>query len=145
MYLLICHLCSALTIIPSPRRRWRRIGIAVLAVVTRKIERIAQNKPPVELTPQGAASPDAAHPEMKRAAADLGSQGITRGNALKFHANGEEAFADLMALIDSAEKSISIETYELKGDETGKAIVDRLIARANAGVEVRLLVDGFDL
>lgn len=110
---------------------------------TRKIDRIAQNKPPVELTPQGAAGPDAAHPAMMQAAADLGSQGITRGNVLKFHANGEEAFADLMALIDGAEKSISIETYELKGDATGKVIVDRLIARATAGVEVRLLIDGF--
>ena len=110
---------------------------------TRKIDRIARTKPPVELTPQDAAGPDAAHPAMMRAAADLGSQGVTRGNALKFHSNGEEAFADFMALIDGAQKSISIETYELKGDETGKAIVDRLIARARAGVEVRLLVDGF--
>jgi cardiolipin synthase A/B len=110
---------------------------------TRKIERIARNKPPVELTTQDAAGPGAAHPEMARAVADLGSQGITRGNALKFHANGEEAFADLIALIDGAQKSISIETYELKGDETGRAIVDRLVARAGAGVEVRLLVDGF--
>ena len=99
---------------------------------TRKIDRIARTKPPVELTPQDAAGPDAAHPAMMRAAADLGSQGITRGNALKFHSNGEEAFADLMALIDRAQKSISIETYELKGDETGKAIVDRLIARATS-------------
>ena len=110
---------------------------------TRKIDRIARTKPPVELTPQDAAGPDAAHPAMMRAAADLGSQGVTRGNALKFHSNDEEAFADFMALIDGAQKSISIETYELKGDETGKAIVDRLIARARAGVEVRLLVDGF--
>ena len=110
---------------------------------TRKIDRIARNKPPVELTPQDPVGPDAAHPAMARAAADLGSQGITSGNTLKIHANGEEAFADLIALIDGAQKSISIETYELKGDETGNAIVERLIARAGAGIEVRLLIDGF--
>jgi len=110
---------------------------------TRKIDQIARDKPRVELTTQDAAGTGAAHPAMTQAAADLGSQGITQGNTLKFHANGEEAFADFMALIDGAQKSISIETYELKGDETGKAIVDRLIARAGQGVEVRLLVDGF--
>jgi cardiolipin synthase A/B len=110
---------------------------------TRKIDRITRNKPPVELTLQDPVGPDAAHPAMTRAAADLGSQGITRGNTLKVHANGEEAYADLITLIDGAQKSISIETYELKGDETGTAIVDRLIARAGAGVDVRLLVDGF--
>jgi len=110
---------------------------------SRKIDQIARNKPRVQLAPQDAAGPGAAHPAMLQAAADLGSQGITSSNTLKFHANGEEAFADLMALIDGAQESISIETYVLKGDETGRAIVDRLIARAGQGIEVRLLVDGF--
>jgi cardiolipin synthase A/B len=103
---------------------------------SRKINQIARTKPRVELTIRDAVGTEAAHSAMSQAAADLGSQGITRGNTMKFHANGEEAFADLTALIDGAQKSISIETYELKGDETGKAIVDRLIARAGAGVEV---------
>src|SRR5262249_13103542 len=59
------------------------------------------------------------------------------------HDNGEEAYADFMALIDSAQRSIHIETYVLKADATGSAIIESLITRAKAGVEVRLLVDGF--
>ena len=80
---------------------------------------------------------------MAQAAAHFGSEGITRGNVLKFHAGGEDAFADLMSLIDGAKRSIHIETYVLKADVTGSAIVERLAARAKEGIEVRLLLDGF--
>jgi cardiolipin synthase len=47
-----------------------------------------------------------------------------------------------MALIDGAKRSIHIETYVLKADATGTAILDRLITRAKEGLEVRLLIDG---
>ena len=110
---------------------------------SRKIKRIAQAKPPVELTvvePEAAAAP---HPDVARAAAHLGSESITRGNRLKFHDGGEDAFADLMALIDGAKRSIHIETYVLKADDTGSAILERLTSRAKDGVKVRLLLDGF--
>ena len=109
---------------------------------SRKIKRIAQTKAPVQLTvvePEAAGAP---HPDVARAAAHLGSDGITRGNKLQFHDGGEDAYADLMALIDGAKRSIHIETYVLKADETGGAIVERLIARAKEGVQVRLLIDG---
>lgn len=111
---------------------------------SRKIRRIAQAKPPVALTPPPEpAAATAPNPEVAQAAAHLGSDGITRGNTLKFHDGGEDAFADLMALIDGAKKSIHIETYVLKQDATGSAIVERLVARAKEGIEVRLLIDGF--
>jgi cardiolipin synthase len=110
---------------------------------SRKIKRIAKAKPPVELTimePTGVAAPQ---PDAAQAAAHLGPENITRGNELKFHDNGEEAFADFIALIDGAQRSIHIETYVLKADATGSAIIERLIERAQNGVRVRLLIDGF--
>jgi cardiolipin synthase A/B len=110
---------------------------------SRKIKRIAQAKVPVQLTmiePEAATAP---HPDMALAAEHLGSDGITRGNKLKFHDGGVDAYADLMTLIDGAKRSIHIETYVLKADETGSAIVERLTARAKEGVQVRLLIDGF--
>lgn len=64
------------------------------------------------------------------------------GNRMHFHANGEEAFADLMRLIDGARQSIEIQTYVMKADHVGRQIFERLTAKAAAGVEVRLLVDG---
>jgi hypothetical protein len=102
---------------------------------SRKIKRIAQAKVPVQLTmvePEAAAAP---HPDMALAAEHLGSDGITRGNKLKFHDGGVDAYADLMTLIDGANV--------LKADETGSAIVERLTARAKEGVQVRLFIDGF--
>jgi cardiolipin synthase A/B len=109
---------------------------------SRKIKRIAKAKPPVELTIVEPAATAAPQPDAAQAAAHLGAESITRGNDLKFHDNGEEAFADLIALIDGAQRSIHIETYVLRADVTGSAIIERLIARAQKGVEVRLLIDG---
>src|SRR6516165_7268329 len=97
---------------------------------SRKIKRIAQVKPRVALTAMQPASAGAAHHDMAQAAAHLGPEGITEGNALKFHDGGEDAFASLMALIDGAKRSIHVETYVLKADPTGTAILDRLSARA---------------
>src|SRR6476620_1369429 len=76
---------------------------------SRKIKRIAQTKAPVQLTvvePEAAGAP---HPDVTRAAAHLGSDGITRGNRLKFHDGGEDAYTDLMALIDGAKQNIHID------------------------------------
>lgn len=108
----------------------------------RKIQRIVKDKPPVTLTPEFRAL-TVPHPEAAVAAEHFGRGGITRGNFLKFHDNGEDAFADLISLIDTAKTSIHIETYVLKADQTGLAIMDRLTARAAEGLEVRLLIDGY--
>jgi cardiolipin synthase len=108
---------------------------------SRKIKRIAQAKPPVALTPLPPAA-GTAHPDVAQAAAHLGAEALTRGNRLTFHAGGEDAFASLLQLINGARRSIHIETYVLKADVTGRAVIEALIARAKEGLEVRLLVDG---
>jgi cardiolipin synthase A/B len=99
----------------------------------RKIDRIARQRQRVALSlTDGGGKPFA----LDR------SPAITLGNSLRFHANGEEAFADVLRLIDEAKRSIYIETFVLEADETGAAILERLIKRAGDGLEVRLLIDG---
>src|SRR5436190_10874175 len=110
---------------------------------SRKIQGIVRSKPPVELTVIEPAAVDAAHPDSARAAIDLKPERITRQNALTFHQDGEAAFADVISLIDNAKRSIDIQTYTLKADSTGTALLERLMARAKEGIEVRLLVDGY--
>jgi len=110
---------------------------------SRKFKRIAQAKDPVQLTAVEPAAGAAPQTNAAQAAAHLGSERITRGKRIKFHDGGEDAYADLMALNDSAKRSIHIETYVLKADVTGNAILERLIARSKEGIEVRLLLDGF--
>ena len=100
-------------------------------------------KPPVELTVLEPAAGAAASPDSARAAPALKPERITRQNALTFHQDGEAAFADVISLIDNAKRSIDIQTYTLKADSTGTALLERLMARAKEGVEVRLLIDGY--
>ena len=64
------------------------------------------------------------------------------GNQVELCFNGEKAFDRLMADIAAAKEAIYIETFILGRDETGRAVVDALAAKAREGVDVRLLLDG---
>jgi cardiolipin synthase len=50
--------------------------------------------------------------------------------------DGEEAFGRVYALLEGAQRSIHVQTYIWKDDDTGRAIVERLKAAADRGVEV---------
>jgi putative cardiolipin synthase len=52
-----------------------------------------------------------------------------------------EAFAARVAMIDAAERTLDLQYYIFTDDETGLFIVDRLVAAADRGVRVRILVD----
>lgn len=58
------------------------------------------------------------------------------------YVDGNEYFNALLADINSAEKSIDLETYIFENDAVGEKIVAALIAAANRGVKIRVLVDG---
>jgi cardiolipin synthase len=61
---------------------------------------------------------------------------------LRIHAGGGEALHALWQALDAANESIDVCTFILGRDELGRQFVDRLIAKARAGVRVRLLLDG---
>jgi putative cardiolipin synthase len=50
-----------------------------------------------------------------------------------------------LALLDSARRSIDIQYYLIYGDATGLLILERLLAAADRGVKVRLLVDDINM
>lgn len=56
-------------------------------------------------------------------------------------ANGRDAFVARVALIELAERTLDLQYYIFRADTTGAIIVDRLIAAADRGVKVRLLLD----
>ena len=64
------------------------------------------------------------------------------GNFAALHTSGETAFTSMMRLFDSARESIHVATFILGRDETGRAVVEALAAKAREGVQVRLLLDG---
>ena len=75
-------------------------------------------------------------------AAALGQPPSVGYAALVVHADGAAARSALWATIDHATHSLDVSTFILGRDGLGDAVVARLIARARAGVRVRLLLDG---
>lgn len=58
--------------------------------------------------------------------------------------SGMDAFIARIALIELAERSLDIQYYIWHTDTTGNLIVDRLLAAADRGVRIRLLLDDLD-
>lgn len=61
---------------------------------------------------------------------------------LRVHEDGRQASAALLAGIDAARVSLDLCTYVLGRDDFGERLIERLCAKARAGVRVRLLLDG---
>ncbi|MEW5734448.1 MAG: phospholipase D-like domain-containing protein, partial [Thermodesulfobacteriota bacterium] len=65
----------------------------------------------------------------------------TRGNRVVLLPEGEQAFDECLALIETARETIYCATFILGNDETGQAIVSALTKKAGQGLNVRLLLD----
>ena len=63
------------------------------------------------------------------------------GNKIDYYVGGEEAFPMLHQVIDSAKHRIDMEYFSFFNDETGNAMADKLIAKAQSGVQVNLLLN----
>jgi putative cardiolipin synthase len=60
-----------------------------------------------------------------------------------FLTTGVDAFLARVHLIDTAEKTLDLQYYIFHTDLTGKFLMDRIVAAAERGVRVRLLLDDF--
>ncbi len=65
------------------------------------------------------------------------------GNRVALLVDGDEFYPALDAAIDAARDSIHVQSFIIARDATGRALVDRLAARARDGLAVRLLYDRF--
>lgn len=65
------------------------------------------------------------------------------GNLVDLLRNGQEFFPALIEAIDAAQAHVVLETYIYADDDVGARVGDALIAAAQRGVDVRLVVDGF--
>lgn len=64
-------------------------------------------------------------------------------NRLQLYDYGRTLFDAMLAAIDSAQESIYLETYIWKDDEVGQQFKEHLERKANEGVEVFVVFDGF--
>ncbi|WP_447956887.1 phospholipase D family protein [Vreelandella sp. EE7] len=75
----------------------------------------------------------------EQAAEALAGQGEPDGFSLL--ANGQEAFEVRVELIHQAERSLDIQTYLFGDGQTTRLVMDELLAAAERGVRVRLILD----
>ena len=61
---------------------------------------------------------------------------------LRLHADGRAALEALWRTIDAAEHRLDLCTFIIGRDAVGYALIDRLVAKARAGVKVRVMLDG---
>src|SRR5205085_8995487 len=64
-----------------------------------------------------------------------------RGNAFAIFNNGNEFYPAMMAAIEQAERSITIEAYIYWEGKIGKRFADALAGRAREGLPVKILLD----
>jgi len=74
-------------------------------------------------------------------AANMSGAMVTTGNEVTVDHSAESSFLNLSLAIEAAESHIHLEYYIFADDDTGQAMRDLLITKANQGVEVRLLLD----
>lgn len=68
--------------------------------------------------------------------------GAEAGHRVKLCTTGIERFNEMVSLLENAQRNIYISTFIYGNDEVGRRILDILAAKAKAGVEVKLLMDG---
>ncbi|HTV96989.1 MAG TPA: phospholipase D family protein [Steroidobacteraceae bacterium] len=62
-------------------------------------------------------------------------------SGVRLLSSGEEALDSLIALADHAQRTLDIQYYIIRQDESARELLDRVRAAADRGVRVRLLVD----
>lgn len=72
----------------------------------------------------------------------LGRYPLIPGNRATLLVDGAQAYPAMLAAIAHAERSILLESYIFRADHAGRTFLEALVERAQAGVEVRVLVDG---
>jgi cardiolipin synthase len=63
------------------------------------------------------------------------------GNSVKIFTDAHEATESMLAAIDKAERTVHLEVYQFKPDESGRRYLEALTAAAGRGVEVCVLYD----
>jgi cardiolipin synthase C len=126
--------------IPSPPRA----RIASLLVLTSVLGACA-SMPPGAGFPK-LASVALAHPEETRAGAQFAAAARDHRGTSGFHILpvGLDGFQVRVQMIDAAERTLDLQYYIFRGDETGRLLTDALLRAADRGVRVRLLIDDGD-
>jgi cardiolipin synthase len=73
----------------------------------------------------------------------LGMPGASYGNRVSFAHDNVQAADDLAGVIASARRSLFLSVFSFEDDTSGRLIANQLVQCAAAGIDVRMLVDGY--
>ena len=101
--------------------------------------------PPGADFPKGA-SVAFAHPEDTRLGREFANAAHEHGeySAFRVISAGVDGFRVRMQMIDAAQRTLDLQYYIFRGDETGRMLTDHLQHAADRGVRIRVLVDDGD-
>lgn len=84
---------------------------------------------------------DVSSPDFMRACEALTGAPVTMGNEAELLVNGDRIFPALLETIDSAERTLTLETYVYWHGEIAREVAGRVCAKARSGVECRVILD----
>jgi cardiolipin synthase A/B len=135
---------------PKPLYHWRElpwwvqtftiIGIlAVTGIIAALFFRIGNDPPELTVT----STPTVDSKEFLLALAGTAGSPLLPGGSARLLNNGDEFFPALQRAIRGARKSVNFTCYIWKKGKVNDDVVRALVERARAGVQVRVLLDGF--
>jgi len=125
----------------TPFRAWRRLAcVALLALASGACSSLRHD---FVKKPSAALPPVADTPSARYIHAELASHKDVSG--FRLLTRSTNALMSRIALIDQAARSIDLQYYIFANDATGRLVAQRLLAAADRGVRVRLLVDDITL
>ena len=83
--------------------------------------------------------------KLKKDISGLEDFPVFMGSQAQYFPSGEEFYASLLEELDKAQEFIFMEYFILEEGEMGSAIHEILSRKLREGVEIRLMIDGFDL
>ncbi|MGC1388790.1 MAG: phospholipase D family protein [Steroidobacteraceae bacterium] len=124
-----------------PRLRFRMLVAAAVAFSLGACSSVPQS-----FNAPKSSSVALAHPEETRLGAQFDGAARTRGgnSAFRIISVGVDGFLIRAQMIDAAEKTLDLQYFIFRGDETGRLLTDALMRAADRGVRVRVLVDDGD-
>lgn len=88
-------------------------------------------------------APDIRLPDMVKYLSHAANSAYTCDNQVRIFTDAREKFDALFADIRAARETINLLYFIIRDDEIGNQLLDLLVQKANAGVEVRLMFDSF--
>ena len=111
--------------------------LAVPVYLTLGTRKLAAPAPPAsQPLPAEAGTP------LARLLASAGVPPPRTGNLVSWHRDGDAAWDELVAVVNGSTRTLDVALFLLRDDTRGSRFMEQLARRAEAGVRVRLLIDG---